>query len=138
MRIATMMNDVLKGLWRKPTTEQYPAERRDAPTRLRGKLTWDPDKCTGCCLCVKDCPSNALSLITIDKKEKRFVLEYHVDRCTFCAQCVQNCRFECIEMAAEAWELAATTKEPFTVFYGDEVDIDAVLAGIPVAEPEAV
>jgi formate hydrogenlyase subunit 6/NADH:ubiquinone oxidoreductase subunit I len=123
-----MLGDVVHSLFKRPVTERYPFERRAAPERLRGKLFYNPEKCTGCGLCNKDCPSNAIELITLDKKAKRFVLRYHMDRCTYCAQCVQNCRFECMGMSPEQWELAALTKEPFTVYYGKDEDVQAVLA----------
>ena len=128
MKIATMLSDVVESLWKKPATQKYPFERVEAPQRLRGKLEWDPEKCTGCNLCSKDCPAEAIEIITIDKKAKRFVMQYHVDRCTYCAQCVESCRFSCIEMSDEQWELAATNKVPFEVSYGREEDLAEVLA----------
>lgn len=127
MKIVTMVADVLRSLWHRPVTRQYPFEKQPAPERLRGKLHYDPERCTGCCLCSKECPADALELITLDKKEKRFVLRYHADRCTYCAQCVQNCRFSCLEMASQEWELAAGSKEPFTIYYGEEADVAAVV-----------
>ncbi len=143
MKIVTMLRDVLRSLLKRPFTEQYPFEHRPSPERLRGKLHFDPEQCTGCCLCVKECPADAIELITLDRKAKQFVLRYHADRCAFCAQCVQNCRFECLNMSPEEWELAATNKEPFTIYYGDEADVDKVLGGLlteddsnPESEPE--
>ena len=127
MRIGTMLGDVTESLVRRPATRRYPFERRAAPKRLRGKLTWDAAKCIGCALCNKDCPANAIELIVLDNKNKRFVMRYHVDRCTFCAQCVQNCRFACLKMSSEHWELAALRKEAFTVYYGNDADVAAVL-----------
>ena len=127
MKIVTMLKDVVRSLVKRPFTRPYPREKQPAPERLRGKLHYNPEKCTGCCLCSMECPANALELITLDKKEKRFVMRYHLDRCTYCAQCVQNCRFGCLEMSPDEWELAATTKEPFTIYYGKDEDVDAVL-----------
>lgn len=127
MKIGTMLGDLARSLFIKPVTERYPFIRKPAPNRYRGKLVYDPAKCTGCLLCIKDCPSNAVELITVDKVNKRFVLRYHSDRCTYCAQCVVNCRFKCIEMSNEQWELASTNKEPFTVFYGREEDVKFLL-----------
>lgn len=128
MKLGTMLHDIVDSLLRRPATEKYPFEKRPAPARTRGLLHWDPEKCTGCCLCNTDCPANAIELITLDKKAKQFVLHYHSDRCTFCGQCVQSCRFGCLEMASEEWELAATSKEPFTISYGRDEDINALLA----------
>lgn len=127
MKIGAMIGDIVTSLFKRPATERYPFERKPAPARLRGKLVWDPAKCSGCQLCVKDCPSEALELITIDRVAKRFVMRYHADRCTYCGQCVENCRFECLGMSSEDWELAALGKEPFTVYYGREEDVQFLL-----------
>ena len=123
MRLGAMFSDIFGSLFKKPITEQYPFVRKETPERLRGKLIWDPDKCTGCMMCVKDCPSNAIELIVIDKAAKRFVMKYHMDRCTFCDQCVVNCRFDCLGLSREEWELASLTQEPMTVYYGKDEDI---------------
>jgi formate hydrogenlyase subunit 6/NADH:ubiquinone oxidoreductase subunit I len=124
MRFGVMLSDVLRSLFKKPVTRLYPFEKTAAPDRLRGKLYWEPSRCTGCMLCCKDCPSNALELTTIDRAAKRFVMRYHVDRCTFCAQCVQDCKFKCMGMSNEQWELASLKKEEFEVYFGSEEDIE--------------
>ena len=129
VKLGALLKDVLRSLFERPATERYPSERRRPPARLRGALHWNPEKCTGCGLCVKDCPANAIEVITINKANKRFVMRYHADRCTFCAQCVQNCRFKCLAMTPDEWELAALKKEPFTVCYGDKTDVDSFLGG---------
>jgi formate hydrogenlyase subunit 6/NADH:ubiquinone oxidoreductase subunit I len=128
MTLGAMLSDVLTSFFKKNVTRRYPFDKLPAPARLRGKLVWDPAKCTGCQLCIKDCPSNAIELIVLDKVAKRFVLRYHSDRCTYCAQCVVNCRFKCLNMSSTDWELASTKKEPFTVYYGKDADVDALLA----------
>jgi formate hydrogenlyase subunit 6/NADH:ubiquinone oxidoreductase subunit I len=141
VRINAVLSDVIRSLFKRPATERYPFVKQQSPEHLRGKLHWDPEKCSGCCLCMKDCPSKAIEVITIDKANKRFVMRYHEDRCTYCAQCVQNCRFNCIEMSNDQWELASANKEPFTVYYGREADIEPILAKQTqpdVEEPEKV
>ncbi len=126
MRLGAMLGDIGRSLFKKPVTEMYPFERKPAPERLRGKLLFDPDKCTGCKICVRDCPANALELIVIDKAAKRFVLRFHSDRCTFCAQCVFSCNFDTLSLSHEAWELAALSKEPFAVACGRPEDVAAM------------
>ncbi|MCE1252926.1 MAG: 4Fe-4S binding protein [Anaerolineae bacterium] len=139
MKLMSMLGDVVGSLFKKPFTEQYPFEKKPAPESLRGKLTWDASKCSGCMLCVKDCPANAIELITIDKANKRFVMKYHMDRCTFCDQCVVNCRLKCLDLSNEQWELAALSHEPLTVYYGRDEDIQFLLekSARPGAEAEA-
>jgi formate hydrogenlyase subunit 6/NADH:ubiquinone oxidoreductase subunit I len=128
MKLGTMLGDIWTSFFKKPVTQRYPFERIEAPEQFRGKLHWTPGKCNGCSLCIKDCPSNALELITIDKKNKRFVMRYHADRCTYCAQCVRNCRLECLGMAYKEWENAALTRAAFVVNYGSEADLEALVA----------
>lgn len=127
MKFGTMLKDVLTSFFRPPVTEKYPFEKAPTPDRFRGQLFYDPSKCTGCALCVKDCPSNAIELITLDRAAKRFVIRYHLDRCTYCGQCVTNCKFKCMNMNNEQWELAALKKETFEVFYGKDEDVDTFL-----------
>jgi formate hydrogenlyase subunit 6/NADH:ubiquinone oxidoreductase subunit I len=124
MKVGTMMGDVLRSLFRKPVTQPYPFERIEAPERFRGKLEWDLTNCTGCQLCIKDCPANAIQLLIVDKATKRFVMRYQADHCTYCGQCVVSCRFNCLKLSNTEWELAALTKEPFTLYYGRDEDME--------------
>lgn len=137
MRIGAMFRDVASAFFQKPVTQKYPFERRPAPARLRGKLVWNAQKCTGCSLCAKDCPSDAISMVVNDKQTKSFVLRYYVDRCIFCAQCVQNCRLKCLQMSNEDWELAALNKDGFTIYYGEADKVQSYLAQLATANTPA-
>ncbi|MEN4011492.1 MAG: 4Fe-4S binding protein [Bellilinea sp.] len=128
MKLTSMIGDLLKSLFQKPVTQQYPFERLPAPERFRGNLHWEPEKCTGCMLCIKDCPANAIELIVIDKINKRFVMRYHQDRCIYCEQCVVSCRFKCLNLSNQEWEQAVTQRKPLEVFYGNDEDIQSLLA----------
>lgn len=126
MRIGAMLGDISRSLFKRPFTERYPFERRPAPDRLRGAVVFDPDKCTGCKICVRDCPADALELVIVDKAAKRFVLKFRADRCTFCAQCAESCNFDGISLSAEAWELAALSRDPMVISQGREQDLDSL------------
>lgn len=127
MTIGSMFGNILRSLFKKPATENYPFVRKDAPEALRGKLFYDPEKCTGCQLCIKDCPADAIELIVVDKVNKRFVMRYHMDRCTFCDQCVQSCRFNCLSLSDEQWEMASLSRAPMEIYYGRDEDIKFLL-----------
>jgi len=128
MKLVSMLQDIIQALFTKPATAPYPNPQPDAPEQLRGKLVWSPDGCTGCQLCVKDCPADAIEVLVLDKKNKQFVVRYDAGQCTFCGQCVQACRFGCLTMSGEKWSLAADSQAPFTIYYGDEADVEHVLA----------
>ncbi len=131
MRIGAMLGDISRSLFKRPVTELYPFTRKPTPERLRGKLLFAPDKCTGCKICVRDCPANALELIVVDKATKRFVLRFHTDRCTYCAQCVFSCNFDAIALSHQEWELAALSKDAFSVPCGRPEDVAALASASP-------
>lgn len=133
MKLGTLFKDALHALFSRAATEPYPNPQPNETERLRGRLMWAPEGCTGCNLCVKDCPANAIDLFVLDKKAKQFVMRYDVGRCTFCGQCMQSCRFECWHAANNDWSLAGTTIDGFTYYYGEEDDVERVLAE-PVEE----
>jgi len=118
-----MLGDVSRSLFKRPSTELYPFERRPAPPRLRGLLVFDPEKCTGCKICMRDCPAKALEVIVVDKPTKRFAMTFHTDRCTYCGQCVVSCNFDSLSMSHESWELAALSQEQFRLTLGRDEDL---------------
>jgi formate hydrogenlyase subunit 6/NADH:ubiquinone oxidoreductase subunit I len=124
--IGLMVSDVLKAFFTKPVTQRYPFTRSEAPKNFRGKLIWDLSNCTGCSLCIRDCPAGAIELVVVDRATKRFIMRYYSDRCTYCAQCVVSCRRDCLRLSSEEWELASLTKTPFNVFYGRAEDVGAL------------
>jgi len=52
------------------------------------------EKCTGCTLCVKACPFNAITMV-----DKKAVID--LDKCTLCSACVEACKFNAIELKKE-------------------------------------
>jgi formate hydrogenlyase subunit 6/NADH:ubiquinone oxidoreductase subunit I len=130
-----MFSDIVSDFLKRPVTEKYPFVKVETPEGFRGKVVYDPSTCTGCGLCVRDCPSNALELFTLDRANKRYVMRYSMDSCTFCAQCEQSCRSSSITLSNDQWELASISRAPFEVYYGLEEDIKKVLEPAAQAEP---
>ena len=106
-------------LWnfRKPVTAQYPKEHLPVQKRFMGfpALTWDGQVgeayCTGCMVCVRECPTLCMSATMKDnpiyaegKSHRRKIIEefeINLNRCILCGICVDVCNFDAIVMSHE-------------------------------------
>jgi formate hydrogenlyase subunit 6/NADH:ubiquinone oxidoreductase subunit I len=112
-----MLRQVLDSVLRRPATVMYPYVKVSMPDRFRGKIIFHPEKCIGCKLCVKDCPSKA---ITIRKTgDKQFEAEFEINKCVFCAQCVDSCAKKALESTQE-YELAQLDPKKFKIVFKSE------------------
>ena len=69
--------------------------RVPTPSRFRGAVTLDPDKCIGCGMCSYVCVSNA---VTGSEQANAYIWTYDPGRCTFCARCVDRCPGNALSM----------------------------------------
>ena len=109
----------LKTASRKPVTAQYPEpdKRLDIDERYMGfpALLWDytvdEPYCTGCMVCIRECPTQCMSATMKDnplheegKSKRRKIVddfEINLGRCIVCGICVDVCNFDAIEMSHE-------------------------------------
>ncbi len=129
-----MLTEVWKLVFKRPFTNRFPAKyapknvhhflRRvqegkekivppvPTPPNFRGKIEYDMDKCVGCGLCIKVCPTKAIEFRQCEKAEilhcKEGVklatplkIRIYVSRCCFCAQCTEICPKKCLSMSSE-------------------------------------
>jgi formate hydrogenlyase subunit 6/NADH:ubiquinone oxidoreductase subunit I len=106
-----MEGDLLKSLAKKPATLRYPYEKSPPPKGLRGKHSWDPEKCTGCGMCARVCPAFAIEVLG---KGREADLRVYLDRCTFCGQCEESCAPRALKLTSE-YELAAFSHEQMII-----------------------
>ena len=98
-----MLREVLGSLFVKPATVNYPTVKVVMPENFRGKLDFHADKCICCKLCMRDCPTGAITIRKVG--EKRFECEIDFSKCIYCAQCVDVCPKDALEATRE-FELA--------------------------------
>ncbi len=91
MRLAVFLPELLRQLFKKPATVDYPFQKLQVPKGFRGSPYLDQSTCIACRACERDCPAEAITITSVNEAEKRFRMVVHVDRCIHCAQCVDSC-----------------------------------------------
>lgn len=100
-----MLGTILRQFTHAPVTTRFPAEPAHTFDATRGHVVFDPAKCTSCTICMKRCPSQA---ITVDRAAKVWTIDRF--RCVICSQCVELCKFGAVCVDA-GYSAAATTDE---------------------------
>ena len=107
----------LRWLFRKPVTAHYPEQHLPIQDRYMGfpALLWDETAeepfCTGCMVCVRECPTQCMSAQMHDNPNalsgsshrRKIIKEFEINlnRCILCGICVDVCSFDAIEMTHE-------------------------------------
>ena len=112
-----MAREVLKSLFLKPATVLYPYVKVQMPDRFRGKIKFTSSRCIGCKLCMRDCPTNAITITKVG--DKQFQAEFDLDKCIYCAQCVDTCPKDALSATAE-YELAQLQRDKLKVVFHAE------------------
>jgi formate hydrogenlyase subunit 6/NADH:ubiquinone oxidoreductase subunit I len=116
-RPGKMMSQVLQSLFKKPATSKYPFVKKPMPKNFRGKLRFHPEKCIGCKICMRDCPSGAITIRAVG--EKKFEAEIDLAKCIYCGQCVDSCPKNALESTPE-FELAELDEGKLKVVFSAE------------------
>ncbi len=110
------MLSILKGvgtiflhLFRRRETVLYPEERRNIPSRWRGRiiLSRDPDgreRCVACYLCAAACPVDCIALQATEGADGRRYPEFfriNFSRCIFCGFCEEACPTYAIQLTQD-------------------------------------
>jgi formate hydrogenlyase subunit 6/NADH:ubiquinone oxidoreductase subunit I len=102
---------VMKNLFQKPMTLQFPYEKLEPVEGYRGRLLLDLEKCIGCGSCVRACPNRALELVELSEEfkeknphinPKKKYPKYYQSRCGYCALCVESCPVDALQTTPAA------------------------------------
>ena len=100
---------VLRHLFRRPVTEEYPEYKRALPARSRARiiLTRDPDgdeRCVACYLCSAACPVSCISMQSAERGDgRRYARWFRINfsRCIFCGFCEEACPTLAIQLTPD-------------------------------------
>lgn len=115
MAIMKFKNVVLKNLFSKPVTKNYPAEPAVYPERSRGHVEITIEDCILCGICSKNCPPRA---IEVDRKANTWTINRF--DCIQCGYCTEKCPKKCLHIVPGYQEpmpskAKATYEKPVTV-----------------------
>jgi formate hydrogenlyase subunit 6/NADH:ubiquinone oxidoreductase subunit I len=91
MKIAVFFPELIRSLFKKTATVDYPFKKLEVPKDFRGTPFLHPEMCIVCRACERDCPAEAIEITSVNEAEKKFSLVIHNDRCIHCAQCLDSC-----------------------------------------------
>lgn len=118
------MSITFRYLFRKPVTIQYPEQKRDVATMMRGRhylRLWEDgmERCIACHLCEIVCPTQAIYVNDAPNpddepksKSPRYAAEFQINmlRCIFVGDCEEVCPVNCIVLSKEH-DFAGYTRE---------------------------
>ena len=119
-----LVPELMRNLGRRPVTRFYPFEKAFAPEGFRGTPRFVSEKCIGCKVCMRDCPSEAIEIHvdlipstepTVEgqpapKPTKKLTMVLYLDRCVHCARCAEVCPKDAIALDQE-FEVANFTRD---------------------------
>ena len=97
--LAHLLPGMVRTLFARRITVSFPFKPLEEVAYFRGKVIIQPELCTGCGLCARDCPAFALELER--RGRGRFRLVHHRDRCAYCGQCADSCPQGAITLVSE-------------------------------------
>ncbi len=128
-RLGAMLNPVLGSLFVKPATIKYPFEKFVMPKDFRGQPKFISEKCSGCRLCIRDCPAQAITITKVG--DRKFEAALDLGRCVYCAQCAETCPRKAIDISTD-FELARIDRSTLKIVFPNPT-VNAPAANAPNA-----
>jgi formate hydrogenlyase subunit 6/NADH:ubiquinone oxidoreductase subunit I len=105
----SLLGDLIRNLFTKPSTVLFPTEKLPVPECFRGRVRFTEEKCIGCSRCALVCPAQCITMVAdqkeIEVKGRKITRKKRprikVLRCIRCGLCEDACPSEAIRLTRE-------------------------------------
>lgn len=106
------LKNMIKTTIHRPVTIMYPYEKEWIPDYYRGRPGLVFEKCIGCGICERICPTTCIEMIEVDDEKMGKVNrpQINIGRCMMCGYCAEYCPPKAMITTPE-FELARYTRE---------------------------
>lgn len=140
MPMYATLKETLRATVHRPNTVLYPWEKLVLPDNYRGRPGLIMDRCIGCGICMRMCPTGCIELVEIADKEGKKIKRPSVNlgRCMMCGYCAEYCPKNAMIVTPE-YELAAFSREeliydPFKLQYEHKPGYEVHLTEVTPSE----
>lgn len=109
---AATLKLMLKATRHRSVCIMYPYEKEWVPDNYRGRPGLRFDRCVGCGICVRACPTTCIELVEVDDGQGNMVNkpQVNIGRCMMCGYCAEYCPVDAMTTTTD-YELAEFTRQ---------------------------
>ena len=96
MAYIPILKTIINSMFKRPATYAYPKKPMPKDAIVRGGVHIEIDACIFCGICVRKCPTGAL---TVNKEKKEWGIAHF--QCIICGACIEACPKKCLKMLPE-------------------------------------
>ena len=106
------LKETIRATLHRPNTVLYPWEKVELPENYRGRPGLVMERCIGCGICMRICPTGCIELVEIEDKDhgKMRKPQVNLGRCMMCGYCAEYCPKKAMIVTPE-YELAASSRQ---------------------------
>lgn len=109
------VKEALTNLFSRSSCDMYPFRPSEAAPGYRGKISYNPDRCLGCGMCVRVCAGGAIRMEKEQVEEgEKITLTFNLGSCTFCRMCADFCSTKSIVLT-DNYHMIATEEDDLIV-----------------------